>query len=163
HDQRRRGTRPFAWRDQCNCAQHSQSVEKPDQIFSAVLMFIEPGLSRFVSHRKHAVVSLFAKFINRPGGGGADKNYDQCRYLCAATFQKKRDDQSEQSHRQTVDWQRIDQDVDIFRLAQVAQNRVKHEFSNANSHFNFSVTESRLFATSVCLPSTEQIFSNRQW
>src|SRR6267378_566706 len=164
YDQWRSGTRPFPRRDQRDRAQRRQPIEKPNAIFAAVTMFIEPGLAGFVGHRKHAIVSLFAKLINWPGRRCTHQHNDQRHDLRAAASQKKCDEQSEQSHRQAVDRQRIDQDVDVLRLAEVAQNRVDHDFtkfSNAKSRFNFSARECRLLATFVCLPNTERIFSNR--
>src|SRR5206468_12537877 len=41
---------PFDWRSDGNCAQSGQCIENPDEIFPALFVFIEPGLSILVRH-----------------------------------------------------------------------------------------------------------------
>src|SRR5436190_20644910 len=41
---------PFDWRSDGNCAQSDQCIENPDEIFAALFVFIEPGLSILVCH-----------------------------------------------------------------------------------------------------------------
>jgi hypothetical protein len=66
-DSERRGRFwPFDWRSDSKRAQSCKNIENPDEILSAMLVFIKPGFSVFVSHRQNTIVTLLAKFINWP-------------------------------------------------------------------------------------------------
>src|SRR5204863_2530837 len=52
--ERERRLGPFDWRSDSERAHSCERVENPDEILAALLVLIEPGSSRLVSHRQNA-------------------------------------------------------------------------------------------------------------
>src|SRR5216117_67550 len=57
---------PFDWRSDSERAHSCERIENPDEILSAIPVFIKPGFSRLISHRQNTVVTLLAEFVNGP-------------------------------------------------------------------------------------------------
>src|SRR5213075_3037046 len=76
-----------------NRTQNRERVENPDEILGAIPVLIEPGVPVIISHREDAVVSLLAKFVDRPSRDGTNQDKSQRCDLSAPASQKERDDQ----------------------------------------------------------------------
>src|SRR5436190_22631099 len=57
---------PFDWHSDSKRTQGCEGVENPNEILSAVHVFVEPRSPGLVSHRQNTVVTLLAEFVNRP-------------------------------------------------------------------------------------------------
>src|SRR5213080_4694561 len=55
--ERHRRFGPFDWRGDSERAQSCERIENPDEILSAMQVFIKPGFSRLISHRQNTVRS----------------------------------------------------------------------------------------------------------
>src|SRR5436305_807061 len=120
---------PFDWQDDGNDTESSQSVEKIDELFAAMLVLIKPGVPVLIGHRDNAIVSLFAEFIYRPGRRGADQDQNKGGDLCRPTAQNRCDHQSHPTHCQPVDGEGIEENMDIFRLTLKSLKERRHSLS----------------------------------
>ena len=84
-------------------------------------MFVrfQPCLALIVRHGKHAIVSFVAIMYHWPCNCSAQKNERETRDLRCATALNKGDDERDDAHRQSVDRQRVDQDMNVFRLTKI--------------------------------------------
>ena len=87
---------------------------------------LQPGASGLIRHRLDAVFRRFAIMSNRPGRGGAGENKNERGHLAASSAQIHRRNQAEQGDGQSVNRQGIEQNVKIFGLLQIAQDRINH-------------------------------------
>src|SRR5207244_11060104 len=60
--------RPAQRHDDPGHAQSGDRIENIDELLGARFVLIKPGMTVVISHRQNAVVSLLAKFEDRPGG-----------------------------------------------------------------------------------------------
>ena len=84
-----------------------------------MFVHLQPGLSLIVGHREHAIVACFAVMHDRPRDRAAEQNEREGGDLRLAAALEERDDEANDTHREAVNRQRVDQDVDVFRLTEI--------------------------------------------
>src|SRR5947207_14558288 len=89
-------------------------------------MLSEPGAPIVVGHGQDAVVTSLAVFIDRPGGGGANEDNNKRGDDGAAAPLANRYEQANQPAGQTIDRQRINDDMNVFGLLQISQKGRDH-------------------------------------
>src|SRR6478736_6806929 len=92
-----------------------------------MVMHLQPRLSLVVGHRKDTIVALFAVMHDRPRNRATKKNEGEGRDLRAATALHERDDETDDAHRQSVNRQWVDQDVNVFGLTEILAECGEHE------------------------------------
>src|SRR5207302_7825733 len=100
--------------------------EYPHRQVSPVHMHVEPLLRIFVRHRVHAIVATFPVLRDRPYGKRGENDHHERRDLGWPTSQNQRDDEREGPRYHRIDWNGVEQDMDIFRLLEMLEEIVFH-------------------------------------
>src|ERR1044071_1786083 len=87
---------------------------------------LEPCVARIIGDRKNSIVGLLSVMCDRPGHRTTDKNDCESCNLGGTAAQDKSDDQPKYSHRQSIDRERINENVNVFWLTKVLAKRSNH-------------------------------------
>ena len=98
-----------------------EHIEGPGEFIRAVFVHFQPSLSLIIGHREHAIVTFLAVVHDRPGNRAAEQDQRKGRDLGGSAALDKRDDEADDAHREPVNGQRVDQNMNVLRLAEILE------------------------------------------